>query len=45
MKCSACGCKGPGPPGWESLKSETVVFGHESAGLGPENYCSGEGQV
>jgi hypothetical protein len=27
-----------------SLKSETVKYGHESMGLGPENDCAGEDQ-
>jgi hypothetical protein len=34
---------GPGPPGWESLESETLKYGHEvREGLGPENDCAGE---
>jgi hypothetical protein len=27
-----------------NLESETVKYGRESTGLGPENYCAGEGQ-
>jgi hypothetical protein len=35
---------GPGPPGWGSLESETVKYGHESRGTQtPE--CAGEGQT
>jgi hypothetical protein len=34
----------PGPPGGGSLESETVKYGHESAGIGPENDCAGEDQ-
>jgi hypothetical protein len=33
-----------GPPGWGSLESETVKYGHEPAGLKPENDCAGEDQ-
>jgi hypothetical protein len=33
-----------GGDGKGSLESETVKYGHDSYGLGPENDCTGEGQ-
>jgi hypothetical protein len=31
-------------PVWGSLECETVKYGRESVGFGPENECTGEGQ-
>jgi hypothetical protein len=42
--CSlAISLRGAGPPGWASLESEAVKYGHESPRLGRENGCAGEG--
>jgi hypothetical protein len=32
--------RGPGSPGWGSLKSETVKYGHSPVRLMPKNDCS-----
>jgi hypothetical protein len=33
-----------GGDGKRSLESETLKYGHESHGIGPENDCADEGQ-